>query len=491
MKTFHTSVSISTDSLFKLERRGRYEEALAELRHIWENTNCIPNVEGFTPRQAAEIVLRCGALIGFLGQLKQLPNSQEKSKNLLDEAQKRFLDIYDVEKIIECENYVALAYVRTGELAEAQIWIDQALSHDIGYVSDSWLYSNITKSLILQNGGKYEEILETLCPVEDEFLAFGDHFLLGSFCTNLALAYKNLGNNDEALKYLERARSYHQKSEHQIYLGTVENNLAQLYKIENRFDEAHQLVDSAIEVFRKLRDRSREGFTIDTKAQIYCAEGKFHEALKTIEKAISILMRGENAAFTSETYLSKAKILLYLEDSTSAFMALSDGVQIAKSKISEEKAFSLINEFQALMNEKTASVLIKTYSEKDFADAETDEPETIELILPPTIAHYQDFQGVWIKNSHLESFGLQKGTLAVVGKTDLKRGDLVALNETKTDSVFCGFYDSDFGLVCLEGIGEDPRLFDENEIEILGKIIGYGKMDKKQKGKIEVVPINI
>ena len=80
---------------------------------------------------AAEIILRCGALIGFLGHNKQIPNSQEKSKNLLTEARKRFLDIYDVEKIAECENYLARAYWQTGELAEAEIWIDEALSRNL------------------------------------------------------------------------------------------------------------------------------------------------------------------------------------------------------------------------------------------------------------------------------------------------------------------------------------------------------------------------
>lgn len=93
---------------------------LAELRHIWGDTTVFPNVDDFEPRTAAEVVLRCGALIGFLGQIKQIPNAQEKSKNLLTEARNRFLDIYDVEKIAECENYLALAYTRTGELVEAE-----------------------------------------------------------------------------------------------------------------------------------------------------------------------------------------------------------------------------------------------------------------------------------------------------------------------------------------------------------------------------------
>ena len=147
-----------------------------------------------------------------------------------------------------------------------------------------------------------------------------------------------------------------------------------------------------------------------------------------------------------ETYLSKAKILLYLENFTAAFLCLSDAVQIAKTKISEEKAESLVKEFEELLKEKAMPVITKTFSEKESGAEE--KQEKLELILHPTIAHYQEFQGVWIKNSYLENFGLQKGSLAVVTKAELKRGDLVAINEIATNSVMCGFYDSDFGLVC-------------------------------------------
>lgn len=485
MKTFHTDVTVSTGNLLKLERCGKYEEALAELRHIWEDTDVFPAVESFTPRTAAEILLRCGSLLGFLGQIRQIPDSQEKSKNILTEARKRFLNIGDPEKVVECENHLALAYLRKGELPEAEIWIEESLSHDIKKDCDACIYANLTKSLILLSVGKYEQVAKFLSRFESLFIDFGNSFLLGSFCTNLSLAHKNLGNLPKALKYLESARRHHQKSGHRIYLGTVENNLSQFYKLEKRFAEAHEAIDSATKIFKKVKDHAREGFSLDTKAQIYCEEGKYTQALEIIEKAIFILNKGENAAFTVETYLSKAKILLHLENFTGAILCLSDAIQIAKTKISEEKAESLVKEFEILLEEKSVTVITKTFSEKTRGE------DSLELVLHPTISHYQEFQGVWIKNSHLETFGLKQGSLAVVAKSELKRGDLIAINEIATDSVLCGFYDSDFGLVCLEGIDEEPRLFDESEIEILGKIVGVGKSDKNYKGKINVEPINL
>ena len=485
MSTFHTDVTVSIGNLFRLERCGKYEEAFAELRHIWEDTNGLPSIEEFTPRVAAEIVLRCGAIIGFLGHNRQLPDSQEKSKNLLTEARNRFLQIYDAEKIAECENYLALAYWRGGEMIEAEAWVEEALSHPLNASSEAWIYANLTKSLIYLSAGKYEEIVKNLKSLEKHFKNLGNNFLLGSFCTNLAVAYRNLGKTSEALKYYESARHYHHKSGHQIYLGTIENNLAYVYKSLGRYRKAHQAIDHGIEIFKKVKDRTREGFSLDTKAEIFCDEGRYDEALKVIEKAILILGKSENAGYIVETYLSKAKILVSLGKTTAAFLCLSDAVQIAKTKISEEKAENLVKEFEAVLKEKTAPVISKTFAEMETGS------QTLELILHPMIAHYGEFQGVWIKNSHLENFGLQKGSLAVVTKSALKRGDLVAINEIATDSVMCGFYDSDFGLVCLEGIGEEPRLFAESEIEILGKIVGVGKTDKKIKGKIQVEPLNL
>ena len=483
MKILHTQTKIVFQNLFRFERCGRYSDALAQLEGVWEDINALPNIEGLDAFEAAEMILRCGSLIGFDGHNKQISNAQEISKNLLTEARHRFVELNNVEKIAECENYLALAYWRTGESVEAETWLEQSLLRNISSSNNVRLYSKIIKCLILLSNKKYEEIILNLQNEENSFLSCSDNVLKGDFYNQYALALQELGQTSEALKYLELAGVYHRKSGHQIYLGAVENNLAQLYKIERRFAKAHEAIDRATKIFRKIKDRTREGFSLDTKAQIYFAEGRFNEALITIEAAIAIMLTSENLAYLVETYLTKTKILIYLDDISAATLCLFEAVQLAKANISEEAANNLVKEFENTLHEKNSFVADTIFTENKA------EEETFELILPPSIAHYRNVQGIWIKNTHLEPFGLRKGSLAIVVREKIKRGDLVALSELATDAVSCGFYDADFGIVCLENGSGEPTLFDENDIKILGKIVGVCSSEKNSEGKMFVKPL--
>lgn len=502
MKTLHKETALLLEKLLILERRGRYDEALAELKDIWEDITTFPDVEDFEPRTQAEFILRCGALIGFLGHNKQIPDSQETSKNLLTEARNRFLKIYDVEKVAECENYLARVYWQTGELVEAETWIEESLARDLSDSNGVRLYSYIIESKIDFANSRHEKIIRNFAKLENEFLNYTDDCFKGDFYNHYGLALRNIGKISEALEKYKLAKQFFKQANHQIFLGTVENNRAYLYKSKNRFIEAHEAIDNATRIFKQIKDRTREGFSLDTKAQIYLTEGKFKQALKTGDKAIAILAKSENKAYLVESYLTKAKTLIYLNDEISdAMLCLADAIQIAKTHISEEAAKDLIKEFEKTRREKDSlrfeedsagnkrlSEDKKTFSAKEIKDTGA---ENLELLLPPPIAHYTDIQGVWIANDHLEKAGLRKDSLAIVAKEIVKRGDLVALSEIADESVRCGFYDADFGIVCLEGGDSQLQIFDEKDIEILGKIIGVCKSEKTTDGKIIVEPLNI
>lgn len=499
MKTLHIKTSKLCERLFKLERQGRYEDALSEIGDVWLDKTGLPDTEGLEPHLAAELILRCGSLFGFLGHNKQIPNSQEKSRNLLTTARSTFTENYNIEKIAECENYLALTYSRKGELDEAKIWLDEAFSHNLPLSNHTRIYTYILKGLVLLSALQHRDILNTLLPVEATIKNCTDYCLKGAFYNQVGNAWENLGNIPNALHSLELAKDFYQKARNQVYFGAVLNDLAFLYKTNKDYDKAHQMSNAAINTFKKIKDRSHEGFSIDTKARIYHLEGKFADALETIEKAVSILKIGENAAYLVETYGTKIQILIAMDEVSTATFCLLDAVQIAKTRISEEAAKNLVKDYENCLREqlagaKNSSSEIKKPEKTDVTEkiqTEKNSVDDIELILPPLLANFTNIRAIWINNTNLEKFGLVKNSLAIfVPNAEIKRGDLVAIEEIKTRDASCGFYENEFGIVCLEGQEGEPQIFDEEEIRILGKIVGVA-VERTKDGKLIVEPISL
>ncbi len=475
MLSRYPATRLSIRSLIRLERSGRYEEALDAFGDGRGDKSFLPNAEAVSSTSHPEILLRFGSLIGFYGYKNAIADAQERSRNILTLAREHFLEQGNIEKILECESYISLSYWRSGEFREAIVWIEEALSHDIPATNSARLYSEVIRSLIFLSTGRNDENIVNCVAIERTMRKYGDAFLNGSLCTNLAVSYKRRGQNNEALQYLSLARYFHERSRHKTYLGTVHNNLAQLFKAEQKFESAHESADAAIKIYKKIKDRTREGSTWDTKAQIYLAERKLTDALAMADKSIKMLRAVPGSADLAESLLTKAKILLLSDSFSEAILSLVDAVNITRVQNGDDAAKSIVEDFEAAVVEgrtKGASPTINS--------------DELELIVPASLSRYTKYKGVWINNGKLENAGIPRGALAIVIPGEVARGDLVAVLELKNRVVSCGFYDSEFGIVCLESDDDEPELFTEAEISMLGKIVGVCRTGKNADGKMVV-----
>jgi tetratricopeptide (TPR) repeat protein len=337
---------------FEAEQKGLYEQAFNFLSPFWNTTSQFPITTGLSPAESAELFLRCGGIIGFLGNSKQITNAQEISKDLLTEARHQFLSLYDFEKIAECENYLALAYWRTGEFVEADDWLRESFSRNLPPENHIRLYSYIIEGLINLDKKKYEEIIVKSENLEDEFEKHADDLLKGCFHNQVGLAYKNLGMKYSALKHLKQARAFFQKAEHKVYCGVTENNLAQFFHSEGNFAEAHNSANNARKIFEILGDKTREGFSLETKAQIFCAEHKYEKALKFIDDAIELLEKGESYMNLVESYRTKVKILIHLNQISEALTVMTAAHNLAALHIAQDLAREIIENTADLIHEK-------------------------------------------------------------------------------------------------------------------------------------------
>ncbi|MCW5961842.1 MAG: tetratricopeptide repeat protein [Pyrinomonadaceae bacterium] len=476
MKTLIKNPKLLVNSLFHLERAGKYQKAFDEVSQFWTDTSKSPELDSLEPADEAELLLRCGALAGFLGYNNELKNAQDKSRNLLTKARDKFINLEKTDKIAECENYMALAYWRTGELEEAEAWIAEALGRDVAPHSYVRAQTYIVESKVVFAKGNFEALSEKFRRIEPLIIRLGDDGILGDFYNHFGLAAKNLGDKVLARVYLELAAHHHRLSGHRMFYGTVRNNLAQLLRSENDFDGAHQMIDSAAAVFAEIGDNVREGFSLDTKANIYFDQGNYDDALATVERSLKILESCENAAYVVETLMTKTRIILAKDDFYNATLTLFEAVQIAKKNISEEAARKIVKQFEDEIGRNISAPSNRT----------SEYSEAIELALPASLAHYDKYEIVRIRNSHLEAVGIVKGSLAVVVDEEVSRGDLAAIMKIDDGSIYCGFFDLDFGIICLEGIDSEPQLHDADEIKILGKIVGHCSGEIDRDGKLIV-----
>jgi tetratricopeptide (TPR) repeat protein len=467
--------------LRKLERQGRYNEALQQCLEVVDGKAGLPSLDSATDIERAELLLRYGALIGFLGHNSQVANSQEQSKDVLTQALAEFSGLADELKIAECENYIALSYWRLGELNEAEVWLESSFDRNCPLRSYPRLHWYVVRSLVNIEARRFAENIDLLNSVKEDLLAFDDAHLSGMFYANLGVSLKDLGCHDDALSCFQLARYFHKRCGHRIYSGTIENNIALLYCDLGRYANAHAAIDDAVKTFKSAKDKTRTGFALDTKANIFLTEGDHANALSTADVSIDILKRGENSGYRVESLLTRSRILLHLNRFADAVLTLFEAVEIQRVKRGETAARELVSAFES-------EVLGIHSSGAKAQPVGATELSGVELMLPRSLGSYSSYSAVRINNSYLETFGLARGDLAIVVDQKVERGDLVAIEQLNDGSVRCGVFDSDFGLICLDRGDQDPQLFDEADVRVLGKIVGVAQQ-KDTPGQVVVQPL--
>src|SRR5437867_894438 len=70
----------------QLEKVGEYEAACEALSEFWPERNGSLNLDGLDEATGAEVLLRVGAMSGWLGSTDQTEGSQETAKNLITKS---------------------------------------------------------------------------------------------------------------------------------------------------------------------------------------------------------------------------------------------------------------------------------------------------------------------------------------------------------------------------------------------------------------------
>lgn len=331
------SVLIRCDLARKLEDAGDYLAACEALDDLWPNFDERPRIEELDQPTAAEVLLRVGVLVGWLGSARQIAGAQERAKNLISESARVFEGLKDTLKVAEAQTDLAYCYWREGEFEEARLLLRDVLLR----LTDLDTYQKgvalVRSAIIEKEATRYNDALRLLIEAAPLIEAINNDSLKGKFHNEFGTVLKDLGVAEKREDYIDRAlvefaaASFHfEQAGHNRYRACVENNLGFLYSMVGRFPEAYEHLNRARQLFIQLKDHVHAAQTDDTRARVMLIEGRNDDAEKTARASVNTLSKGGHQHLLAEALTTRGTALARLGDDQQARHTLQRAIEVAE-----------------------------------------------------------------------------------------------------------------------------------------------------------------
>jgi len=322
----------------QLEKAGEYEAASEALEEFWPEGDGMPKIEGLDEATKAEVLLRVGALSGWLGSARQKPGGQESAKNLITQSVEILEGLAHPKQIAEALADLALCYWREGALDEARLHLDSALSRLDNQHSDLKAVILIRACMVEVRARRLNEALrfcEEAAPLVEQSK---DEALKGAFHNGFGLVFRTLSDADPREDYLDRAlieyaaASFHfEQAGHTRFQGCVDINLGFLFYTLGRFAEAHQYLDRARHSLLEIDDHVHLAQANDTKARTLLAEGRLQEAQRFARSAVNTLKKGDEQALLAEALTTYGTVVARLGNHLRSKELLEEAIRVAET----------------------------------------------------------------------------------------------------------------------------------------------------------------
>lgn len=369
----------------ELEEAGNYEAARNAMGDLWQRIGEQPVLDGLDDRSAAEVLMRTGALTGWIGSAGQIGGAQETAKDLISASLTRFNKLSVVSKIAEAQIELAFCYWREGAFDEARITFRDALSQLTNEDRDLRAVALLRSAIVERSTNRLNDGLRILTDSAPLFEQNPNQSLKGRFHVGLATILKDLGTAEKRNDYTDRAlveyaaASYHfEQAGHTSYRAAVENNLGFLFLTVARFEEAHEHLNHARRLFTNLKDRVHSAQVDETRARVLLAQGHNSDAEKVINSAVRTLESGGEQALLAEALTTQGVALARLGQHGQSRHVLERALDVAERAGDMEgagrAALTLIEELKERLTEDD---LRDTYSRADQLLSNSQHTETI------------------------------------------------------------------------------------------------------------------
>lgn len=367
------------------EHRGQYAAAREALGELWRGVGQRPTPEGLTERTTAEVLLRAGALSGWLASAAQDKEGQQAAKELVSESITRFEALGESNRAAAAQSDLGFIYWREGAFDEARIIYAEAIKR-LADRDDSELRAKILirRVLVESCSGRYNESLRILTESTELFESASDA-LKGKFHNELGLVLRKLGTAERRPDYTDRAiieytaAAFHfEEAGHTSYRARAENNLGFLLYTVGRYDDAHGHLNNARVLFIAARDRGSIAQVDETRARVLLAQGRTKEAERAIREAVRVLAKGGEQGLYAEALMTQGRVLAKLGNFPESRNTLRKAANTAEAAGAVEDAgralLTLIEEHGEHLAERE---LLEAYRRADGLLKGTQDAETV------------------------------------------------------------------------------------------------------------------
>ncbi len=314
----------------EFENKGEYEEAREMLSGLWSRMDERPRIKGLKPDIAAEVLMRAGVLIGWIG------SDQEQAKDFLSESLTIFESRKYKKKIAEAQTELALCYMRIGEYDNASDLLKLALA-ELTIDNELRAKAVLRFCIVKRHASPLSEALTFLTINEPLFQKINNQTLKGCYHQTLGDVLENLWDSDGPRDYLDRAlieyaaASHHfELAQHRCYLANVENNLGfLLYKV-NQFEEAHEHLNRARRIFTCLKDKISLAQVDETRARVFLKEKRDEEAERAARSSVRTLETTDRPSLLAEALKRHGMALARLGHYSAALNAFRRAIDLSQ-----------------------------------------------------------------------------------------------------------------------------------------------------------------
>ena len=322
-----------------LENAGEYEAARDALSALWPRFNERPSVDGISIELQAELLLRAGALVGWLGSSSQVFNSQAFAKDLISESARLFALADAEEKVAEAQTDLAICYWREGAMDEARVWFQEAYSRSSAPANQ--LRALVNSTIVEISANRPVEALSLLDRAAPLLEITSDDAAVGRYHMQRGIVLRRLGgteNLDLALIENTAARVHFEKANHRRYLARLDNNTGNIFRQLGRYKEALDCLERASRTCAEIGDVGTGAQINETRARVFLAQSRNSDAEQMASLAVSVLTDGGEQSLLAEALEAQGIALARMERHQAALTTLKSAAEISETAGDPEAA---------------------------------------------------------------------------------------------------------------------------------------------------------